>query len=572
LANIFSVSTGIRMVPKDTARSRRRILNLGGDYILLTHLLILKSLFLSNAAKDVRLPKTSFLLALSFIEGACVMVAELAGGKMLAPFYGTSLYVWASTLAITLGGLTAGYYVGGRLSKKSLAERKKILFLTLALAAALVIIMPVWGSFIMSRTMDMEFLTGLVISQASFLFLPIFGMGMVSPLIIGLLGETRNSGSAAGSVYAISTLGGIIATLLTGFWLVPVVGISLPCMVSGALLLIAALVVLRPDQKVGALLLLAIFPTMLFVKDGHDRESGKFDLLYYSEGILGQVKVLEFKTQKQGKEITTMNLLVNHNWQTWIDKDNPTFSFLIYTRFTNAIIASLPKGSSALLIGLGGGTVAKQLEAHGISYDAVEIDGRLPALAKKYFGLKGTGNLVVDDGRHYINKCKKKYDLVIIDALLGENVPSHLLSIECFEKIKQLLKGNGKIFIEFDGIEEGDEGTAQRIVYNSLKAAGYGCTVFSSVPGNLASDIMYLAAVGREPDTTNITLSKDLYFEHEGSLSTFSATLSSNSSIELRDNTPSLDYYLKKRMAYVRNDVLKKMNMAFMEDDLLFYY
>ena len=61
----------------------------------------------------------NFYFLLSFIEGASVMAAELLGAKMLAPYFGSSLYVWASVLAITLGGLAVGYYVGGILSYKS---------------------------------------------------------------------------------------------------------------------------------------------------------------------------------------------------------------------------------------------------------------------------------------------------------------------------------------------------------------------------------------------------------------------------------------------------------------------
>ena len=52
---------------------------------------------------------------LSFIEGGTVMLVELCGAKLLAPYYGTSIYVWAATLGVTLGGLitehTSDYYL-----------------------------------------------------------------------------------------------------------------------------------------------------------------------------------------------------------------------------------------------------------------------------------------------------------------------------------------------------------------------------------------------------------------------------------------------------------------------------
>lgn len=513
------------------------------------------------------------LLLLSFIEGSCVMVAELAGGKMLAPFYGTSLYVWASTLAITLGGLTIGYYFGGKLSNDVVEKRKKSLFFTLAAASALVIVMPVWANFIMKQTMDLSFLTGLVISQTCFLLPPILGMGMVSPLIISLIGETKNSGTAAGSVYAISTLGGVIATLLTGFWLVPLIGISIPCIFVGALLFLLNVLILRPGQKLMTLgVLVVLVPSVMYVQNAHNQSTDRYNVLYYSEGMLGQIKVLEFKTNARYHTLTTRNLLVNHNWQTWIDKDNPSFSFLYYTHFTNAVISHLPKHSKALLIGLGGGTVAKQLEANNIAYDAVEIDGRLPELAKQYFGLKGTGNVYIDDGRHFINKCKEKYDLVIIDALLGENVPSHLLSVECFKTIKNLLTANGKIFIEFDGIEDNDNGIAQQLLYNSIKSVGFNCQTFSSIAPAKDGDIMYLASMGTVNDFDTASIVSDFYYTYSGPMEKFKVKLTEPTTELLTDNRPALDYYLRNRMIKFRSELLKKQNKSFLDDDMIFYY
>lgn len=67
------------------------------------------------------------LLVLSFIEGGCVMMVELAGAKMLAPWFGTSLYVWSAVLGVTLGGLMLGYYAGGILSRRA-ADNERVLY------------------------------------------------------------------------------------------------------------------------------------------------------------------------------------------------------------------------------------------------------------------------------------------------------------------------------------------------------------------------------------------------------------------------------------------------------------
>lgn len=521
------------------------------------------------------IPPQKRLLLLSFIEGSCVMVAELAGGKMLAPFYGTSLYVWASTLAITLGGLTIGYYLGGEWSKMELPKRKKRLFTTLSVASALVIIMPVIANFIMQRTLDMDFLVGLVVSQIFFLLPPILGMGIVSPMLISLIAEKNESGKAAGMVYAISTLGGVIATLITGFWLVPVIGISIPCVVIGALLLILSILILRPSNSItSAAFLLLLIPSVFFIYTSRADNSDKYKVLYRSEGMLGQVKVVDFTYSNRGHDIKSRVMLVNHNWQTWVDRTQDNFSFLYYTRFSNALISSMPKGSNALLIGLGGGTVARQMERYGVNYEAVEIDGRLPELAEKYFGLKhAVTNTVVDDGRHYVNVCKKKYDLIIIDALLGENVPSHLLSYECFKHLNTLLNPNGKIFVEFDGVDEASDGTAQQLLFNTIKKAGYNCRIFSSYPQKISYDMMYVATKAADNNYDTAQIVTDFYYPLKGTMKTFEVTtlLQNPSKDIITDDNPVLDYYLRERMVSFRQNYLLNFNKEFLDDQMSFF-
>jgi len=67
------------------------------------------------------------------IEGGALMAVELMGAKLVAPFYGNSLYVWTAVLAITVLSLTLGYYAGGRLSKERPTETK--LFIVLGISA-----------------------------------------------------------------------------------------------------------------------------------------------------------------------------------------------------------------------------------------------------------------------------------------------------------------------------------------------------------------------------------------------------------------------------------------------------
>lgn len=165
------------------------------------------------------------LYLVSFFEGGALMAVELLGAKMIAPYYGTSLYVWSAVLACTLGGLALGYLAGGLLSNRGKGE--KPLYTIVALSALLTFLLPFTGKFIMEATMNLSLKTGITLSAFVLLTPPVFLFGMVSPLIINLLSTVASRvGRAAGTVYAVSTTGGICATFLTGFYLAPFIGIK----------------------------------------------------------------------------------------------------------------------------------------------------------------------------------------------------------------------------------------------------------------------------------------------------------------------------------------------------------
>lgn len=177
------------------------------------------------------------LYLVSFVEGGALMAVELLGAKMIAPYYGTSIYVWSAVLACTLGGLALGYLLGGIISQKYPGQ--KIVYSVVALSALVTFLLPLTGNFIMELTMTMPLKAGITLSALVILSPPVLLFGMVSPMIIELLaGSTSAVGKVAGTVYAISTVGGICATFLTGFYLAPFVGIKESAWLMGGLLAI----------------------------------------------------------------------------------------------------------------------------------------------------------------------------------------------------------------------------------------------------------------------------------------------------------------------------------------------
>jgi predicted membrane-bound spermidine synthase len=176
-----------------------------------------------------------FLFLVAFVEGGAVMAVEITGAKLVGPFYGSSLYVWSAVLALTLGGLASGYFLGGWVSRH-FADRRA-LFSVIAVSVLLVAPMPWVAPWVMEMTLGMDMRLGITLSAMVFLFPPLVCFGMVSPLIIRLISRhEEHIGHASGTVYAVSTLGGILATVLVVFYVIPEVGMR-ECLLATAALL-----------------------------------------------------------------------------------------------------------------------------------------------------------------------------------------------------------------------------------------------------------------------------------------------------------------------------------------------
>ncbi len=195
------------------------------------------------------LKKFSWFLLILFIEGAALMAVELIGAKLIAPFYGSSLYVWTSVLGCTVSGLTLGYFFGGRLA--SWQPSGKALFIILGIAALLVMLMPFTSSAFIAGTASLSLLQGIFTTCFFLLVPPMFCFGLVGPLVSRFVAlRSATDGRVAGSAYFISTLGGICAAFLFGFYLIPFAGLKMCCWLTGGAL--------------AALLLLYLFRAQLF--------------------------------------------------------------------------------------------------------------------------------------------------------------------------------------------------------------------------------------------------------------------------------------------------------------------
>ncbi len=164
--------------------------------------------------------KSWFFYLTVFVTGGVILVIEILGTRILAPFYGSTIFVWSSLISVTLGFLALGYFFGGKLADKK--PDINLLYWIILVAALFILIIPKIDKFILLKTDFLGIRWGPLFA-AFFLFsIPLLLLGTVSPFALRVKTKTVGDvGKAAGNLYAISTLGSLAGGLLAGFYLVP---------------------------------------------------------------------------------------------------------------------------------------------------------------------------------------------------------------------------------------------------------------------------------------------------------------------------------------------------------------
>lgn len=427
------------------------------------------------------------------------MAAEICAARLIAPFFGSSLYVWSAVMAITLAGLAAGYFGGGRLSRRP--SRAKVLQVVVTLALCSLVLMP-FVAALFYPIASLPLLPAVVLGVFLLLFPVMFLMGATSPLIIACLTErAEQSGENSGKIYAISTCGGILATFACGFWLIPGFGLMATLLCFAALLLLA-LLVYSLELKRWKQLTVLVLPLGLMAY-GFTHARRPVFTVYETDGIFGKIEITE-QPAADGKH-SVRRLLVNSIVQTEMEVESgrPVSE---YAGLLEANLQSTPPGK-ALVLGLGGGVVAGMLQQHHYNVTAVEFDPRIVQLAQQYFGLSPEVKTVTDDARHFINQATGTYNLVLFDIFKAEEQPSHVITTQGLEALKLHLAPGAMVIINTHGYLEGDKGAGTRCILQTLSSAGFHCRVCATGPEADYRNLLIYASLQQEEATLSGQLS-----------------------------------------------------------------
>jgi spermidine synthase len=387
--------------------------------------------------------------------GAAIMVVEILGAKMLSPFVGMSHFVWTAQIAVTLVALAAGYYAGGRLADRS--QRLAQLYWAIVGAAGYLALTVLICEPIAYWALDFNLALGSLLASAILFFVPLALLAMTGPFLVRVItSSVTGVGGNVGRLTSIGTLGSFGGTLLIGYVMIPLLPNSVAMFLTAATLGLVAcvyfvLVEKRWASSLASLGLLGMAGVLL----AHERSRpyASMKQLFRGNSHFGELQVVD-TPDGYCRFYLNDNLIQN----TYDPKTHQSESSFTY------VLAGLARAYSTnitdvLCIGLGVGIVPMDFATHGARVDVVEINPAVVSVATRFFDLKQERiHLTIDDGRHYLNRCHKQYDAVVLDAFLGDSSPSHLLTHEAFATIQKVLRPGGTLVINsFGHLEPGKD-------------------------------------------------------------------------------------------------------------------
>ena len=399
-----------------------------------------------------------------FIASFCTLVIELVAGRIMAPYVGVSLYTWTSIIGVVLAGISIGAYLGGLLADRYPRQTTLgwLLFLSGIGAFTIAPLTNLVGAAQFQSTLMMR----IMILTTVIFFVPSTILGMISPVVVKLtLNNLAKTGNVVGKIYAFSTLGSIIGTFATGFYLISWMGTRNILLTMGIILIVSALVFggffMRKQSL--ALFFILFVPLTWFIYDFAFKAPLDASTYYYKETDYYTIKLKEYDKNEDGRELNAMildNLVHSIN-----DLEDPLYLDYAYIQIYDEVVRwqeGKRRELKTLFLGGGAYTFPRFMEVQypRAEIDVVEIDPVITQITYDYMGLSRDTRIrsFNEDARWFVMSCKEKekYDLIFGDAFNDLSIPYHLTTKEFAEQLKAIMKPDGVLIANLiDSFKEG---------------------------------------------------------------------------------------------------------------------
>jgi hypothetical protein len=377
---------------------------------------------------------------LVFVASGAVLVLEILGVRLLAPYVGLTLETYTTIIGVVLGGIALGAAAGGQAA--DLLDPRRLL-------AALLVA----GGVLALTTVPLIRLLGEAFEgagQASALALSLFALlptatvlSAVTPVVVKLqLADLSASGAVVGRLSAWATAGALAGTFSTGFIFVPLLPVSVTVIALGATLVLAGIAtgVAFKAFPGGALAAIAVVAGVLAATAAAAGTRCTTESVYYCARV-------ESDSARPGGRVLVLDDL-RHSY---VDLDDPRHLEFAYTRWMGDTLDTMRPAGTALdtvFIGGGGFTLPRYVRATrpGSTARVLEVDGQLVDLARERLGLRTGRDLTVHVGDARVtlrDEPADSADVVVGDAFGSRSVPWHLATAEFVTDIRRVLRDDG---------------------------------------------------------------------------------------------------------------------------------
>ena len=384
---------------------------------------------------------------LVFVVGSASLGAEIAAARLMAPFFGASTIVWANVIGIVLVSLSAGYWFGGRFADRHPHKRG---LCTLVLVAALAVgLVPFVADPFLDLAVDAldevsaGAFIGSLLAVTVLVAPPVVLLAAASPYAIRLaVGRVEESGTVAGRMYAISTVGSLVGTWGSALLLIPLVGTRRTFLIFA---LACALVALPGVTRRRAFAVPAVILALLAVPVGTIKAAG--------DGVVLEEVDTEYQYARVVEETDGRRELELNEGQAVHSLYRPG-SYLtgdIWDEYLVLPFAALERPPRRVaILGNAAGTTARALGHYfpRTEVDGVEIDGELSRLGRKWFDMRNPRLRVFhEDARPYLRRTGERYDVIMVDAYRQPYIPFYLATREFFELVRDRLEPGGAVIV-----------------------------------------------------------------------------------------------------------------------------
>jgi spermidine synthase len=384
-----------------------------------------------------------FLGVLVFVVGMASLGAEIAGVRLLAPYFGASTVVWANTIGVVLVALSIGYWLGGRAADR----RPQVEPLCMVALAAAVLLGAV--PFVARPLLDAGVNALDAVSAGAFIgsllavlvliALPVLLLGMVAPWAMRLAVTTvEEAGTVAGRLYALSTAGSLVGTLLSALLLIPAVGTRRTFLAFAILLAVVAVVGIRSRRAV--LVAPVLLAALLALPTGTLKQAKSGRVIYEKETEYQYARVIQKADGERRLELNEGHAVHSlYRPGTVLTGD-----------YWDAMLFDSGQPRSVAILGNAAGTTARAFRTlrPQTRIDAVEIDPELTKIGRRWFGLPRSIKVHHEDARPFLRRREdSRWDAILVDAYRQPYIPFYLVTKEFFQLVRDRLTASGVVVV-----------------------------------------------------------------------------------------------------------------------------